>query len=65
MLQSEPFLPQNLHRREGNPLKDHLTYLSIGSGGGKRGRGSRPPIDDSNPIQKFSVAKATRKLSLS
>ena len=29
--------------------------LRIGNGGGRQGRGSRPPIDDKGPMRKFSI----------
>ena len=30
-------------------------HLRIGNGDGKQGYGNRPPIDDRNPIRKFSI----------
>ena len=30
-------------------------HLGIGNGGGKQGHGNQPPIDDTDPIRKFSI----------
>ena len=32
-----------------------LSHLRIGNGVGKQGYSNRPPIDDRNPIRKFSI----------
>ena len=39
----------------GSNFGSLLFLLRIGNGVGKQGYGNRPPIDDRNPIRKFSI----------
>ena len=58
------YLPNQPPRRQNDCLKmcPKIVYMSgsawflrIGNGVGKQGYGNRPPIDDRNPIRKFSI----------
>ena len=59
--------------RQANEVVRHSKIylnLSLGNGGGKQGRGNRPPIDDRRPIRKVSISavyqrqKPIRKFSI-
>ena len=50
-----PESPAKTQKKPVRKCVENTQNLRIGNGVGKQGYGNRPPIDDRNPIRKFSI----------